>query len=118
MLRGWHTDSGFIRSFDHAAVGADIRNAGVRIFGHYLGRREKTTAVETRVADRHGKSKQPSFGMRHLPSLENDLFDRSGLHDARRDRMAQGSIPTLRHLPRPAIFFQTEGHLVDLTRSA
>ena len=32
--------------------------------------------------------------------------------------MAQGSIPTLRHLARPALFFHAEGHLVDLTRSA
>src|SRR5262245_45201035 len=118
MLRGRNTDSGFIRSFDHTAVGADIRNAGVGIFGHYIGRCEKRTAVETGVADRHGKSEQSAFGARNFPSLENDLFDRSGLHDARCDRMAQGSIPTLLHLPRPAIFFQTEGHLVDLTRSA
>src|SRR5262245_44424188 len=117
MLRRRNTESGFVWSLDHAAVGADVWNAGVRVFGHDIRRGEKKTAIETGVADRHGKSEQPPSGTRHLPSLENDFFDRSRFHDARRDRMAQGSIPALCHFARRAIFFQAKGHLVDLTRS-
>src|SRR5262245_22828698 len=118
MLRRRNTESGLVWPLDHAAVGADVWNAGVGVFGDAIRRGEQKTAIETGGADRHWESEQPPFGMRHLPSLENDLFNRSRFHEARRDRMAQGSIPALRHFARRAIFFQAKGHLVDLTRSA
>src|SRR5262245_37179788 len=118
MLRRRNTESGLVWSLDHAAVGADIWNAGVRVLGNNIRCREKRTAIETGVADRHRKSEQPLSGMRHLPSLQNDLFNRSRFHQARRDGMAQGSIPALRHFARRAIFFQAKGHLVDPTRRA
>src|SRR4249919_793736 len=109
MLRGWNTDSGLIRPLDHAAVSADIWNAGVRVLRYDVRSGKKRTSIETGIADGHGKSEQAAVAARHFSSLENDLFDRSGLHNARRDGMAQGPIPTLRHLARPAFFLQAEG---------
>ena len=61
MLRRRNADSGFIRALDHAAVGTDIRNAGIGIFSHNVGRRKKRTTVESGVADRHGKSEQTAI---------------------------------------------------------
>ena len=90
MLRGRDTDSGFIRPFDHAAVGADIRNAGVGVLRYDIGSSKKGTAVETGIADRHGKSEQAAIAARQLFAFENDLFNRPALHDAGCDRMAQG----------------------------
>src|SRR4029077_11821117 len=106
MLSGRDTDSGLIRPLDHAAVGANIRNAGVGVLRYDVRSGKKRTSIETGIADGHGKSEQAAVAARHFSCLENDLLDRSGLHDVGCDGMAQGPIPTLRHLPRPAFFLQ------------
>ena len=64
MLRRWNAHAGSIRPFDHAAIGTDIGNTGIKVFRDHIGSGQKRSAVEPGVADGHGKTEQAAAGPR------------------------------------------------------